>query len=96
MGVFGRSVPKAGTRQDSRHVKDGDPMGFMDSIKEKFGNKSKARDMARQHGDKADEGIERAGRTADEKTGGKYDDQIQKGTEKGKDAMGRHTGEDDR
>ena len=71
-------------------------MGFMDSIKEKFGNKSKARDMARQHDDKIDEGMDRAGRAGDEKTGGKYDDQIQKGTDKGKDAMGKYTGEDER
>ena len=96
MGVFGRYAPKAGTRHDTRQVKDGDPMGFMDSIKEKFGNKNKARDMARQHGDKVDEGIERAGGAADEKTGGKYSDQVQKGTEKGKDAMGRYTDEGDR
>jgi hypothetical protein len=69
-------------------------MGFMDTIKEKFGNRSKARDMARQHGDKIDEGTDRAGRTADEKTGGKYDEQIQKGTDKGKDTMHRYTDDD--
>ncbi len=68
-------------------------MGFMDSIKEKFGNKSKAQDMARQHGDKADEGIDRAGKAADDKTGGKHSDQIQTGTDKTKDAMGKYTDE---
>ncbi len=69
-------------------------MGFMDSIKEKLGNRGKAEDMARQHGDKVDEGIDRAGRTTDEKTGGKHSDQIHTGTDKAKDAMGKYTDED--
>lgn len=71
-------------------------MGFMDSIKEKFGNKSKQQDLARQHGDKIDDGIDRTGRTADDRTGGKHSGQIHTGTDKSKDAMGKYTDEDGR
>lgn len=68
-------------------------MGFMDSIKERFGNKSKAQDMAKQHGDKIDDGIDRAGQTADDRTGGKHSEQIDKGGDRAKDSMGKWSGE---
>ncbi|MDI5966413.1 antitoxin [Streptantibioticus silvisoli] len=68
-------------------------MGFMDSIKERFGNKSKAQDLARQHSDKIDDGIDRGGHMADERTGGKHSDQIGKGTDRAKDSMGKYTSE---
>lgn len=62
-------------------------MGFMDTIKDKLGMaRSKAGDYAQQHGDKVESGIDKAARTADSKTGGKYSDKIQTGTEKAKDA----------
>jgi hypothetical protein len=70
-------------------------MGFMDSIKERFGNKSKAQEMARDHSDKVDQGIDRAGRAADDRTGGKHSEQIDKGTERAKDATGKWSGEGD-
>ncbi len=71
-------------------------MGFMDTIKEKLGGKSKAEDVARKHGDKIDDGIDKGGRSMDERTGGKHSDQIQTGTDKTKDAMGKYTDEGDR
>ena len=55
--------------------------GFMD----------KAKDMADQHDDKVDQGLDKAGDMADQKTGGKYDNQIDKGV----DAAQQHTGDGD-
>ncbi|UWE11830.1 antitoxin [Actinacidiphila bryophytorum] len=65
-------------------------MSFMDTIKDKLGlAKDKAGDMARQHPDKVDSGIDKAAQTADSKTGGKYSDKIDTGSDKAKDAMGK-------
>ncbi|WP_037913866.1 antitoxin [Actinacidiphila yeochonensis] len=62
-------------------------MSFMDTIKDKLGmSKGKADDMVREHGDKVDQGLDKAGRAADSKTGGKYDSQIDSGVDKAKDA----------
>ncbi|MFB6677797.1 antitoxin [Streptomyces sp. NPDC057684] len=63
-------------------------MGILDTLKSKL-NKDKASDLARQHGDKIDQGMDKASKRADEKTQGKYSDQIQTGTSKAKDAMDR-------
>lgn len=71
-------------------------MGFIDTIKERFTNKGKAQDLARQHGDRIDDTMDKGGRTLDDRTGGKHSDQIRTGTEKGKDAMGKYTDEGDR
>ena len=57
-------------------------MGAMDEVKDKMG------DVAGEHGDKLDEGMDRAGEFADEKTGGKHTDKIEKGIDKGKDTIG--------
>jgi VIT1/CCC1 family predicted Fe2+/Mn2+ transporter len=62
-------------------------MSFMDTLKEKLGmSKGKADDMMREHPDKVDQGIDKAGQTADSKTGGKHTSQIDSGTDKAKDA----------
>ena len=55
--------------------------GFMD----------KAREMAEEHDDKVDEGLERAGEFADERTGDRYSEQIDRGVDFGQE----HTGEGD-
>ena len=52
-------------------------MSFMD----------KAKDVLRDHGDKVDEGMDKAGAAAKEKTGGKHDDKIDQGVERGKGAV---------
>lgn len=49
--------------------------------------KNKAKDLIGQHGDKVDQGVERAGQLADEKTGGKYGEHIDKGEEKLKEGL---------
>lgn len=71
-------------------------MGFMDTIKERFANRGKSQDLAHQHGDKIDDGMDKGGRRIDEKTGGKHSDHIHGGTDKGKDAMGKYTDEGDK
>ncbi len=68
-------------------------MGFMDSIKERFGNKSKAQELAHDHSDKVDQGIDRTGKTVDDRTGGKHSEQVDKGTERAKDSTGKWSGE---
>jgi len=63
-------------------------MSFMNTLKDKLGmSKGKAGDLAQQHGDQINQGVDRAGRTLDDKTGGKYSDKIDTGTDKAKDAM---------
>jgi len=62
-------------------------MSFMDTLKDKLGmSKGKAGDMMRQHGDKVDQGLDKAGQAVDSKTGGKYSGQVDSGVDKAKDA----------
>ena len=62
-------------------------MSLMDTIKEKLGmSKDKSDDMVRQHENQIDQGIDKAGRAADSRTGGKYGDKIDSGVDKAKDA----------
>jgi hypothetical protein len=56
-------------------------MGMMDEMKDK------AKEAAGKHGDKIDEGMDKAGEMAKEKTGGKHDDKIDQGVERGKEAL---------
>ncbi|CCA58750.1 MULTISPECIES: antitoxin [Streptomyces] len=61
-------------------------MGLLDSLKAKLAPaKDKVADLAQQHGDKIDHGIDKAARLVDEKTKGKYSDKIHSGTDKAKD-----------
>ena len=55
--------------------------GFMD----------KARDMADQHDEQVDQGLDKAGDIADQRTGGKYDEKIDQGV----DMAQQRTGEGD-
>ncbi|MDT0450268.1 antitoxin [Streptomyces hesseae] len=65
-------------------------MGLLDNLKAKLGPlKDKAGDLAQQHGGKIEQGLEKAAKAVDEKTKGKYSSQIQAGTGKAKDALGR-------
>lgn len=50
--------------------------------------KDKAKQMAGQHPDQVDQGIDKAREFADEKTGQKHSDQLQQGADKLKQAMG--------
>ncbi|MFE9449848.1 antitoxin [Streptomyces sp. NPDC006739] len=65
-------------------------MGLLDNMKAKLAPaKDKVSDLARQHGDKVQHGIDRAAQAVDERTKGKYSDKIHAGTGKAKDAMDR-------
>ncbi|WP_046495519.1 antitoxin [Streptomyces odonnellii] len=71
-------------------------MGFMDTLKARIAPaKDKVSDFAQQHGGKIEHGLEKAARTVDQKTKGKYSDKIDAGTGKAKDALGRFTHKDD-
>ncbi|UYP19733.1 antitoxin [Rhodococcus sp. Z13] len=62
-------------------------MGFMDSVK---GLVDKGKEFAEQNPDKVEQIIEKAGDAVDEKTGGKYADQV----DKVQDAARKHLGAD--
>ncbi|MER7195263.1 antitoxin [Streptomyces flaveolus] len=65
-------------------------MGLLDNLKAKLGPaKGKVSDLAQQHGDKIDRGLDKMAKTVDERTKGKYSDRIQSGTGKAKGAMDR-------
>ncbi|TWP43989.1 antitoxin [Lentzea tibetensis] len=49
--------------------------------------KNKAKDLLGQHGDKVDEGVDRAGQFADERTGGKHTEHIDSAEEKAKEGL---------
>jgi len=68
-------------------------MGFLQSLKDKLAPaKDKVAGLAQQHGDKIDQGLDKAAKAVDDKTKGKYSDKIQTGTGKAKDAMDRLAG----
>ncbi|MBO0518144.1 antitoxin, partial [Streptomyces beijiangensis] len=52
-------------------------------------------DLAQQHGDKIEQGLDKAAQTVDSKTKGKYSDKIGTGTDKAKDALGRLSNKED-
>ncbi|WP_077798358.1 antitoxin [Streptomyces sp. JHA26] len=65
-------------------------MGLLDNVKARLGPaKDKVSDLAQQHGDKIDRGLDKVARTVDERTKGKYSDRIRTGTGKAKGAVDR-------
>ncbi|MET9373493.1 antitoxin [Streptomyces sp. NPDC003035] len=71
-------------------------MGLLDSLKAKLAPaKEKVSDLAQQHEQKIDHGLEKAARLVDEKTKGKYSAKIESGTGKAKDALDRIAHKDD-
>ncbi|MFI8200669.1 antitoxin [Streptomyces sp. NPDC085942] len=65
-------------------------MGLLDNLKAKLGPaKEKVGDLAQQHGGKIEQGLDKAARTVDQKTKGKYSDKIDAGTRKAKEAVGK-------
>lgn len=64
-------------------------MGFLDNLKDK------AEDLAEEHGDKIEGGIDKVADIVDDKTGGKYSDKIESGAEKAKDVVEGLGGDDD-
>lgn len=62
-------------------------MGALDDMKDK------AKDLASEHSDQVDEGLEKAGDFVDEKTGGKHSDKIDRGVDKAREAVDKLTEE---
>lgn len=62
-------------------------MGALDDMKDK------AKDLAGEHSDQVDEGLEKAGDFVDEKTGGKHSDKIDRGVDKAREAVDKLTEE---
>ena len=56
-------------------------MSFLDDAKKKL------TETVNEHGDKIKDGLDKAGRTIDDKTGGKYSEKIQRGTQAANKAM---------
>jgi hypothetical protein len=60
-------------------------MGFLDKLKKSSADVTdKARDLATEHGDKIDDGIDKVADTVDQKTGGKHSDKIDKAADTAK------------
>lgn len=59
-------------------------MGFLDNVK---GIVEKGQDLASEHSDKVHDAIDKVADVADEKTGNKYGDQIDKAAEVAKGAV---------
>ncbi|MGW7680496.1 antitoxin [Kribbella sp. NPDC054772] len=64
-------------------------MGMFDNMKDKAG------DLAREHGDQVDEGLDKAGEFVNEKTGGEHGDQIDQGKDFAKDQLDNLGGQND-
>ena len=58
--------------------------------------KDKAKEAVGQHGDKVEDGVDRAGQFVDEKTGNKHSDQIQQGVDKAKEGLRNWGGGDNK
>ncbi|MFD8261395.1 antitoxin [Streptomyces griseoluteus] len=65
-------------------------MGLFDDVKAALGPaKDKVTDLARQHGDAVQGGLDKAAQLVDQRTKGKYTDKIHAGTDKAKEAVDR-------
>lgn len=53
-------------------------MGLMDKLKGLTGKKGKATEVVEEHGDKVAEAVDKATDVVDDKTGGKFTDQLDK------------------
>ncbi|MDO9380395.1 MAG: antitoxin [Nocardioidaceae bacterium] len=63
-------------------------MGFLDKYKGRGDElKAKAAELARQHGDKIDQGLDKASDAVSRATKGKYDDKIDSATRKAKEGV---------
>ncbi|HEY3561745.1 MAG TPA: antitoxin [Kribbella sp.] len=64
-------------------------MGMFDNMKDK------AEDLASEHPDQVNEGLDKVGDFANEKTGGKFEDQIDKGQDFARDRLEGDDQQDD-
>jgi hypothetical protein len=64
-------------------------MSMFDNIKDKV------QGLVDEHGDKAGQGLDKAGDLVDQRTGGQHSDQIDQGVEKAKNALDGLDGQND-
>ena len=64
-------------------------MSMFDNIKDKV------QGLVDEHGDKAGQGLDKAGDFVDQRTGGQHSDQIDQGVEQAKNALDGLDGQDD-
>ncbi|MFG1809109.1 Rv0909 family putative TA system antitoxin [Streptomyces sp. NPDC049040] len=70
-------------------------MGGMDDIRNKASEYAeKAKGARRQGSEQADEGMQRAGRETSERSGGRHDEQAQRGQEQARRRMGDDSHDD--
>lgn len=88
MGLVWQGVPRGPVRVAS--IKQwGFLVGFLDDAKNKL------TDAVDSQGDKISDGLDKAADFASDKTGGKFDDKIETGVDKAKDALDGLDGQDD-
>lgn len=88
MGLVWQGVPRGPVRVASiKHW--GFLVGFLDDAK------GKLTDAVDSQGDKISDGLDKAAEFASDKTGGKFDDKIEAGVDKAKDALDGLDGQDD-
>lgn len=64
-------------------------MGLFDKAKDAISDhQDDIKNQASQHSDQVEQGIDKTGNTVDDKTGGKFSDQIDKGQDALKDKLG--------
>ena len=75
----GRTSRVVATLHQNSHKRKDGCVGIFDKFKKK------AAEVAEDHGDRIETGIDKAADFADDKTGGKYSDKIESGSEAAKD-----------
>jgi MT0933-like antitoxin protein len=78
-----------GSQYDLVDTTRGDLVGIGDTFNELT---QKAKDFARQHPDKVEQGLDKLGDIANQKTGGKYSGQIDKGEDMLRERLGGEQG----
>ncbi|CAM5536654.1 hypothetical protein EES47_19855 [Streptomyces sp. ADI98-12] len=94
-GVPGRGVAGAADGCSGAGWGKLEIMSFLDNLKAKIAPaKEKVADLTRQHGDKIDQGLDKAAQAVDSRTKGRYSDKIRTGTDKAKSALDQLNEED--
>lgn len=71
-------------------------MGFLDKAKDAFNEHSdKVADAVDQHADRIDQGIDQGSDFVSEKTGGRFDGQVEQGADRLRDGLDGLDGQDD-
>jgi hypothetical protein len=88
MGPVWQGVP-GGPERVAHFQQRGFLVGFLDDAKDKLS------DAVDSQGDKIGDGLDKAADLVSDRTGGKYDDKLETGVDKAKDALDGLDGKDD-